>query len=202
MVVSQLHIPRLAPIPAKANPVLVVHPDAVLSCPVTLERFQPVTRRNAQVIQCRGSMQQPQSAQCNARDGSPFSRGVTVEQRLGLPIPKGTDHSFLFYTRDYQRWNRFDEWNALCILAVGALPDAGVDESESELGDGRFPGFSGFRLGVGCRMARDKRNLCSLVFAVCRKRPISSPNLSRITASERSRLAPPFSPPRASSAWQ
>ena len=37
---------------------------------------------------------------------------------------------------------------------------------------------------------------------LCRKLPSTSPTLSFIKYSERSRFVPPFSPPRASSPWQ
>jgi hypothetical protein len=38
-------------LPSKTNPVLLVHPNAVLAAPVSLESLKPVLRWNRQVIQ-------------------------------------------------------------------------------------------------------------------------------------------------------
>jgi len=38
-------------VPAKANPVLVIDPDAVVSGAGATQRFQVVARRNSQIVQ-------------------------------------------------------------------------------------------------------------------------------------------------------
>lgn len=41
MIVSQFHIERVTQLPAEADPVLVIHADAVLAVTITLQRLQP-----------------------------------------------------------------------------------------------------------------------------------------------------------------
>jgi len=42
MIIGQFHISRIPGFPAKANPVLVINPNAVLPRPVSLQRLKPV----------------------------------------------------------------------------------------------------------------------------------------------------------------
>lgn len=46
--------------PHEADSELIIHADAVLSFPVSFERFQPVARRHAEVLQCLCTMKHPQ----------------------------------------------------------------------------------------------------------------------------------------------
>src|SRR5690625_7730874 len=50
VVVNDLHLLRSGVRPHEADPPLVVDPDAVLSGPVTLERFEPITGWGAEVV--------------------------------------------------------------------------------------------------------------------------------------------------------
>ncbi len=51
MVVNDFHLLWSCVGPHEADPPLVVDPDTVLADPVTLERFEPATRRDAEVVE-------------------------------------------------------------------------------------------------------------------------------------------------------
>ena len=57
MVIDDFYIMGILPIPAEAYPVFIVDPDAMLTRTVTLERFEPVARREAQFVQGRGGFE-------------------------------------------------------------------------------------------------------------------------------------------------
>jgi len=57
MVVDNFNLKDMAIIPAETNPPLFIHSNAVLSFPITLETFEPVRRRNTEIIQTFGSIQ-------------------------------------------------------------------------------------------------------------------------------------------------
>jgi len=54
--------------PLKANAVLVVDTDAVLSQPVTFQRFETIGRRCAQIVEILGIVQHAQLAACHRLD--------------------------------------------------------------------------------------------------------------------------------------
>ena len=56
MIVGDLDFECVAVTPYKANPVLIVDPDAVLSGAATLERFQTIARENRQIRKQVSSM--------------------------------------------------------------------------------------------------------------------------------------------------
>src|SRR5260221_4454785 len=58
MIVSQFHVSRILGFPAKANPVLAVHANAVLPRPVSLQRLDPAAGRNSQIVERHGPVQQ------------------------------------------------------------------------------------------------------------------------------------------------
>jgi hypothetical protein len=60
MVIADFDIFGISILPAKANAPLVVDPDRVLTAPVTGKRFQPIARRDAQVVQPFSPMDQTQ----------------------------------------------------------------------------------------------------------------------------------------------
>ena len=68
MVVHDFDIERMAAFKAKANSPLVIDADAVLTRSMALERFEPVVRRDSQVIQPYRSMQHGQFAFFNGSD--------------------------------------------------------------------------------------------------------------------------------------
>ena len=93
MAIHDFHVKRILALPAEANPPLVVHADAVLSCPVVLQAFQVVAIRDAQVIQTPRLMQNQQFPPCralNLRRQSP--RRFIVEQLFSLVARKAAYH--------------------------------------------------------------------------------------------------------------
>ena len=51
VIVSDFNLLGILTIPSKTHPILVVNPDAVLSGPAALERFESVARRWAQFVE-------------------------------------------------------------------------------------------------------------------------------------------------------
>jgi hypothetical protein len=50
VVVGDLYIEGVAPLPSEADSPLVVDPNAVLSCPVSLQALQPVAWGHSEVL--------------------------------------------------------------------------------------------------------------------------------------------------------
>jgi hypothetical protein len=76
MIVDDLNVMRVATLPAEADPPLPIDPNAILSLPIAVQRFQLIAGRNAQLNQvCR-----------RVKRGV---RSVGSEGRLarGVPIP-------------------------------------------------------------------------------------------------------------------
>lgn len=97
VVVNDLHLLRSGVRPPEADSPLVVGPDAVLPGSVTLERFEPVTGRNTEVVEHhRGShltkfaQRQPLDPRIDGRDvlKRPQSFGILPTERSDL----GTQH--------------------------------------------------------------------------------------------------------------
>jgi len=97
VVVGELDLSRAFRGPYEADPVLVIHPDAVLPTTVALEGFKAVRRRYPEVVQGRRSIQQIEFPTCDRpkaqRAGASCRLGVSaMEDVLGAPIPEGEDH--------------------------------------------------------------------------------------------------------------
>ena len=60
MVVHNFHVKCILALPAEADAPLVIDADAVLAVPVTLQRFESITRRGAQIVQPPRLVQQQQ----------------------------------------------------------------------------------------------------------------------------------------------
>jgi hypothetical protein len=56
VVIYNLNVVRIAILPTKANSVLVVDPNTVLSCSISSELFEPASRRAGQVLQANGGV--------------------------------------------------------------------------------------------------------------------------------------------------
>jgi len=97
VVVGELDLSRAFRRPYEADPVLIIHPDAVLPTAVTLEGLKAVRRRYPEIVQGRRSIQQIEFAPCHGptaqRAGASCRLGVSaMEDVLGAPIPEGEDH--------------------------------------------------------------------------------------------------------------
>lgn len=68
VVIDDFHVVGVTVIPSEADAPLIVDPDAVLAFALTLQGFQPIGRRNAQIIQHAGVPQHAQLAACHRLD--------------------------------------------------------------------------------------------------------------------------------------
>ena len=92
MVVDDLDVLGACGRPPKAHPELVVHADAVLTCPVTFECFKPVTGRNSEIFDPTCDLQLPQFAPRYAFNLlKPFDPAASGKL-FGIRILKRYDH--------------------------------------------------------------------------------------------------------------
>jgi len=63
VIVNNFNILGTCASPAKAEPVLIIDPYAVLTDPIAFERFESVARRNPQVIEAGRNLKLPQLPQ-------------------------------------------------------------------------------------------------------------------------------------------
>src|SRR5579863_7943653 len=86
VIVGQFNVVGVPVFPSKADAVLIVHADAVLPHPVTLQSFKAIAGRSPQICEAPRPMQQPQTAKRHARDAGPLPRGFPVKQFLSVMI--------------------------------------------------------------------------------------------------------------------
>ena len=82
VIVDDFHVLRPAGRPAEADPVLLIDPDAVLSLSIALERFEPVSRRRAKVLEHFSDVE---LIEFPLRDRPKISR-TTAPSRLGINV--------------------------------------------------------------------------------------------------------------------
>jgi hypothetical protein len=93
VVVNELNLFRARLGPLEADPPLIVDPDAVLTPAITLERFEPIPGRNAEVGEIEGGMEDLQLAQGRPlhlrihRSDPPF-----VPDLFSSLVPERPDH--------------------------------------------------------------------------------------------------------------
>jgi hypothetical protein len=88
MVIGDLDIEGVAIDPPEADSPLVVYMDAILTCPITLQRFQSIPERNPQICQVYRVFKKAQLAPRN------FMQGIG-ELLDVVPLPYGLCHSTL-----------------------------------------------------------------------------------------------------------
>ncbi len=99
MVIDDLDVLSTRIGPAKANPELVVDPDAVLSCPVAPERFQMIAGWDSKVLQSSGDFQLPKFAAGHGGNvGEPFDR-ISLRQGFRFVAPERFDHGMIVTSR-------------------------------------------------------------------------------------------------------
>src|SRR5579872_4215647 len=87
VIVRNLNVARVALFPVKADPPLIVHTDAVLSCAVAVQFFQPIPRRHTQVVERIRGVQQQQLAQRGTLHWTRYSLyPFAKEQSFGFPV--------------------------------------------------------------------------------------------------------------------
>jgi hypothetical protein len=93
VVIDDLDFVRMAILPDKTHPPLVVDPDAVLALPICRESLKPVPRRNLEVIEFRGSVHLHELPQRNTLQvlGNRLT-SFAPEELLGFFVPEALDH--------------------------------------------------------------------------------------------------------------
>jgi hypothetical protein len=86
MIVNQFRVVGIAFFPAEADPVLAVHPNAVLPGPISLQSLQAIAWRNSQVVQGSRPMQNPKLSQRGPGDWNPTAWRLPVEQLLRIAV--------------------------------------------------------------------------------------------------------------------
>jgi len=89
---GSFHIERIAVLPLEAHPELIVDPDAVLPGPVAFEGFEPVGRRDTQVVKPAGAIEHRQLAHGDGFDVDPALHAVTGKQLGSLGVAEALDH--------------------------------------------------------------------------------------------------------------
>jgi len=120
MVVDDLDILGACSGPAKADPVLVVDADRMLSGTVAFERLEPVARRDSQVVQPTGDLQLTQLAPRDLLDRLKTPDPAAMGEGLGIGIAERDDHGTMI-TRGVNNARRDDSCGALpsLLLALG-----------------------------------------------------------------------------------
>jgi hypothetical protein len=93
MIVRDFYLASFSVVPSKTYPPLVVDPDAPLTSTIAFERFQPISRWIAQVIERKRRIelaQFPQGVILNI--ARKLSTPLPLPNPLGLLTGKGTDH--------------------------------------------------------------------------------------------------------------
>jgi hypothetical protein len=98
MVIHHFNIMRGAIAPDKAKPPLIIDPDAMLPSAITFQRFKPIVRRYAKILQAYRSIQHAQLA---SRDGQNIRRKALRDlsqkhQRCAL-ASEAFDHKGVLY---------------------------------------------------------------------------------------------------------
>ena len=84
MIVHDLDLVGVAVLPDEADPPLIIDADAVLAAASTLERLEPVARRDAQVLERGGSIERRELRLSALGNGW----GATLWERArGIPLP-------------------------------------------------------------------------------------------------------------------
>src|SRR5581483_11590967 len=94
VVVDDLDIVRPAGPPAKADPPLLVDPDAVLAGSVTDKLLEPISRRDSQVSERFGGVEDQQLAQRRPLGGLvESSHRLAAPDPFGVLVSEGTQHT-------------------------------------------------------------------------------------------------------------
>ena len=99
MVVGNLDVISIPIIPAKANAVLVVDPDAMLPLAVSCESFQPVSGNRGQVAERDCPVQMDELAKRDLSDRMKLFRELLPEGLFRFGISKGANHEYIVYRK-------------------------------------------------------------------------------------------------------
>jgi hypothetical protein len=92
MVIDNFDIRGAVLRPAKTEAPLIVYPDAVCSDTFACKRFQPVSRRYAQIVQRHRDFQLTQFSPCNSFYRCETAHAVSMGELFGCVTAEGDDH--------------------------------------------------------------------------------------------------------------
>src|SRR6266542_6079370 len=148
VVIDNLDFVRIAPLPSKTDPPLVVDANAVLAQSITRQLFEPVARRHTQVIQrgrCVELDELPERDSVNRRRQLPD--GLPVEETLRVLVPEAADHLGIL-TRDVNSVNPAAGNRLVCsVTSRRALHD--FSSRSISFGPIRFPALPRAAAGGG-----------------------------------------------------
>jgi hypothetical protein len=94
VIVANFNTIHASLVPDKTHAPLIVNPDAVLSNPIAYQRFQPVIRRNAKIIQSLRRINHPELSAGNGLDlVRQFLGELTKPYRFCLRIVERSNHA-------------------------------------------------------------------------------------------------------------
>jgi hypothetical protein len=95
MIVNNLDVESIAIAPIKADPPLLIYPDAILSLAITAKLFEPIAGVS-QIAQFFGATEKSQLAECRTLDilREP-RRSDAIEDAFGIGISKAANHLVL-----------------------------------------------------------------------------------------------------------
>lgn len=99
MVVDDGDLGDIALLPAEADAPLIVDADAVLTTPIAFQRFQPIGRRDTQILETGSGIEHAQLASGDRLDiGRQPARALTTPNLFGFLVDKAPDHALTITT--------------------------------------------------------------------------------------------------------
>src|SRR6266850_3707086 len=103
MIIHDLDIVRITLRPGKADPPLVIDTNTVLPLPITLQSFQPISRRNQQITERSGTVENQKLPSRSPFNATEPQHILIEKQRFRLFRAKGTDHWQSVYSASRHR---------------------------------------------------------------------------------------------------
>ena len=92
MIVNDLYVVRVAVLPAETDSPLLVDSYAVLPAPIVRELLEAVRRRNPQVFERIGSVQDKELSQRDPLETSELAGSLALKDLLRLTATEALDH--------------------------------------------------------------------------------------------------------------
>jgi len=93
MVIHHLHVIGIAPLPAEAEPPLVVDPDAPFSGTVAGQLLETVAGRDPEIVEANGGIEEAEFAEPGALHlGPPAADRHPLEEAFGVAVSEAPDH--------------------------------------------------------------------------------------------------------------
>ncbi len=104
MVIDNFDVVSVSVPPFKADPELIIDPDAVLAFPVTFECFEPEAGQFEIPERC-GRVQEFQSDPSRLFDALKLPAELPIQQQLHIFLAAGPDHTNTILRRAYNQGN-------------------------------------------------------------------------------------------------